>query len=319
MLRLKFKAIALVFVTLLFVGCNEDTPDESSDGVTELVFSGAEATLTTTTGEELAENLATSQSASSLNSVDSSEGVNSALASISLLPAILNARNNIEPTSDPLNAVQTITETTVACTDGGTMTLSGTVDDVTYAIDLTTSMSSCIEGTLTTSGSMQVTGTIDNSGVGTLSTKILSNYSETDSSYGNTVIMYAGTTISFTLDGTNIVFTSSIKASVNGVIYASENSSWVSDLYATSMYQTSGREYINNMTEWVDFDTSYDMSATPLVYSAGVLVSGESQYVFSSGGTIHLTVTSDNTVQVDVDNEPDGTIDTTSTITLSTL
>jgi len=76
------------------------------------------------------------------------------------------------------------------------------------------------------------------------------------------------------------------------------------DSYRSSIYQTTGRIYINNLESYVDYDTSYDMSQTPFVFYNNVLESGEAYYDMN-GGKLKIKVESNQAV-VYVDSNNDG-------------
>ena len=60
------------------------------------------------------------------------------------------------------------------------------------------------------------------------------------------------------------------------------------DNYAT-MYQTDGNIYINNLSEYVLFDKSYNMKNTPFVYDEGTIIDGKAHYKMR-GTTLVITV-----------------------------
>ena len=52
----------------------------------------------------------------------------------------------------------------------------------------------------------------------------------------------------------------------------------------TTLYQTKGRIYINNLQDFVEYDSSYDMSQSPLEYdNSGSVVNGEAYYRMRGG------------------------------------
>ena len=61
-----------------------------------------------------------------------------------------------------------------------------------------------------------------------------------------------------------------------------------------NIYLTKGRIYIDNLSAYVDYDTSYDMSKTPLVYSniTKSYVSGEEHFLMSNGAKAKFVVQS---------------------------
>lgn len=71
-------------------------------------------------------------------------------------------------------------------------------------------------------------------------------------------------------------------------------------------YYTSGRVYINNLTSYVELDTTYDMSNTPFVLSNNSLISGEARYNMSNGGKGKVII-ENNTPITYIDANGDGT------------
>ena len=71
------------------------------------------------------------------------------------------------------------------------------------------------------------------------------------------------------------------------------------------MYQTQGKIYIDNLNSFVNYDTTYDMSQTPFVFSYKGLLSGEARYNMSSGGKVKIVAESNKAVTY-VDANGDG-------------
>lgn len=74
------------------------------------------------------------------------------------------------------------------------------------------------------------------------------------------------------------------------------------------MHQTQGRVFINNLTSYVDYDKSYDMSITPFTFGlyGETLTSGEARYNMSGSGKVKIRVES-NVAIAYVDADGDGT------------
>ncbi len=71
-------------------------------------------------------------------------------------------------------------------------------------------------------------------------------------------------------------------------------------------YYTTGKVYINNLTSYVELDTTYDMSQTPFVLSNSSFISGEARYNMSNGGKGKVKI-ENNTPITYVDANGDGT------------
>jgi uncharacterized protein YaaQ/flagellar hook-basal body complex protein FliE len=69
-------------------------------------------------------------------------------------------------------------------------------------------------------------------------------------------------------------------------------------------YQTQGRVYINNLMEYVSYDTAYDMSFTPFKYEEEILMNGEARYIMEANSTMKVTI-ENSTVLVSVDTDND--------------
>lgn len=74
-----------------------------------------------------------------------------------------------------------------------------------------------------------------------------------------------------------------------------------------SMYITQGRFYANNLGIYVDYDTNYDMSATPFVYSSyGTFDNGgEARFTMTDAGQMKIVIESNTPISY-VDSDGDG-------------
>ncbi len=66
-----------------------------------------------------------------------------------------------------------------------------------------------------------------------------------------------------------------------------------------TMYQTSGNIYINNLNEYVEWDSSYNMENTPLVYDNGTITDGEAHYIMRNA-TLAIYANGDGTATYDI-------------------
>lgn len=301
--------MAAALVALSFNGCGDTATDTS----TALFPSVAEADASLNTGTALAENLVTSSGAS-LNAVSgSNSSANVAQESLTFLKAIKEGVKQAS-NSDMLNAAQTLD-----CNNGGTIGYSGTADSATGAYDMTMTYNQCDYGYgIIMNGSIHTYGTVTDqvNMYGTYTSTILSDYSMVDSSNSG-ITFYAGTTIAFSVDASTTDIRQSVKLKILDALFGTENTHWVIDNATLDAYQDSGREYLNNLTSYVDYDQRWDMSLTPLQHdSYGYVTGGEAQYIFSNGAVIHLTVTAINTVLVELDADGDGVFESSSTVSL---
>ena len=71
------------------------------------------------------------------------------------------------------------------------------------------------------------------------------------------------------------------------------------------LYQKKGIIYIDNLTKYAEYDTSYDMSKTPFIYNFFYgLQSGEARYNLSNGSKMRIVI--EGSVKVEVDTNGDG-------------
>ncbi len=66
-----------------------------------------------------------------------------------------------------------------------------------------------------------------------------------------------------------------------------------------TMYQSSGNIYINNLQEYVKWDSSYNMKNTPLVYDNGTITDGEAHYIMRDA-TLAIYANGDGTATYDI-------------------
>ena len=125
------------------------------------------------------------------------------------------------------------------------------------------------------------------------------------------MVTYAGSWIvvdNFTNDGESFDMSYTTKIRLANRLYGSENSKMHMDITynGLSFYQIRGKEYIDNLTSYVRYDTSYDMSQTPFVFDSLGLRSGTAMYVGENEGKIKVEVTDLNEVTVFIDADNDG-------------
>jgi len=301
-----------LFMAISFVGCGSD---DDAAAPAPLLPNATEASASVATGEAVAKSLV-STTDSPLNSVQADQSANVARESYTMISSVIDNLKGVNP-STSLNAVQSFNET-IACADGGSYTLSGSIDDVTYAYNITSNYNNCNEFGSISNGSITISGSITdlNNFYGSISFKVNSNYSYVVGS--SSMTMYAGTNFNMELTAANTIFTQTIKIDYNGELFGSENTRWVINNSNFSMYQTSGREYLDNLTSYIDYDTTWDMSLTPLTFIGSDVTGGETQYKFANGAVMHLTVQSTNVVLIEIylNGDTSGVPDTSSTYTI---
>ncbi len=187
------------------------------------------------------------------------------------------------------------------CENGGTYSYIGSSTETAY--NMTTTFINCDMGGILMDGSMSIAMIGTNYGATVASTdiKITSDYSVTvDSSiavklyagsYFN--VVYTGYVDDYNFEGTlksSLWFESSgiearyddleVDFSLNG-----------NTLEVRNCYKA-GRIYINNITEYLDIDETYDPEChDPFIDYGSGLESGSLEYTFSSGEKIHVEIT----------------------------
>lgn len=96
---------------------------------------------------------------------------------------------------------------------------------------------------------------------------------------------------------------------VNGVTNGMEDVNLRMSMdYNQTMYYKSGRFYIDNLTAYADYDSSWDMSLTPFIFdgNSGELLSGEARFNLANGGKARIVGTGGEPMTyVDADGDGD--------------
>lgn len=305
------KSIAgsLVAATLVLSGCGGGSSTSSLFNTEATV-----APTTVETGKEVAVNVTSNDQNSNfmtaLNSVEESAGTNAALVAYKM---ISQSKTHFPSTTYALN--ETINESE-ACSQNGNINISGSGNDASGG-KVTISYNQCKEAGVTMNGKMSMEIRMNNGEPSYMKLSIPSDFSVMDAYESMT--LYAGSTMVMDNIGEymeSFDMTNSMKMSLGSKLYGSENSKWhIEETYSgLEMYQISGKEYIDNMTSYVTFDTSYDMSQTPFVFDYNGLSSGTAQYIGENNGKIKIDVTNTNEVTVFIDSDNDGTFESEETL-----
>jgi len=111
--------------------------------------------------------------------------------------------------------------------------------------------------------------------------------------YDTTYTIKAGSTIDTKLLSKNsIKILSNIVSKYNGELRGFKDVEFIVEklIQGTTLYQTKGRIYINNLKNYVEYDSGYDMSQSPFEYdSSNSVVSGEAFYKIR-GGTLDISI-----------------------------
>ena len=114
-----------------------------------------------------------------------------------------------------------------------------------------------------------------------ISDKYLTNFTIRDIYDSSSLIVKRGSSIvSQKLNDEEHKIILNIVTSQNGKSNGFRDSEFIFNETEQTMYQISGRIYINNLKEYVKYDSSYDMRYTPFVYADGTIVDGEARYIF---------------------------------------
>lgn len=114
----------------------------------------------------------------------------------------------------------------------------------------------------------------------------------------------------YTMDATFIADYGDVKI---GIKDASYNYTYNTSDYNTSFYITKGTFFADNMSMYVDYDTSYDMSTTPFVmsdYYGEFQEGGEAHFNMANSGKMKIVIDANANAISYVDADGDGTFET---------
>jgi len=296
--------------------------DGSSSGGASGVSFPSNAVLATPTienGKKVKDVVATNQISGTtiLNSVNSNSKLNIGLLGFQVSKSLAKKIHSINLNTYSLNKV---VDTTYNCLDGGTIHYSGNIDNGNGNGTLTLTVNNCVENNVKANGNIYASVSNYDANAGSykdMSIKFTTNYTVTNLSNNSLTTISNGSYIdrnatSFNNYGNpkNLKLSMSIIATDGTQQYGIQNGIYQMTSHnggeSISMYQTSGKIYINNLGSYVNYDTSYDMSTTPLVFSYSVLNSGEARYNMANGGKVKIIAKS-GVAKAYVDANGDGT------------
>jgi len=296
MRNIKTLGISLIVAATLsigFTGCGGGG-DSSSGSSLSFPSNAVSAEPTIENGEKVEEVVTQDpQTMYSINSVNSSNTQNIALT-MKQLNEVLKEKVDLNYYS--LN--ETINETE-SCSNGGTIKISGSGSETGGAtIDMT--FNNCdyydvsLDGKITTSMS-NYNSTYDD--YANISMTFVTDFTVSTSGITAKIIQGSTTKLEYSnftgwYEADKLKMTISAISEVNGIKTGQRDAVYYfSNLTSTpSMYQTSGKIYIDNLASYVDYDTSYDMSQTPFIFNGSGLDSGEAHYIMSNGGKLKIVV-----------------------------
>jgi len=295
----KIKTVSVVVAALVVLsGCGGSSDDPAGNVVTPL------PTLSVPVAEATVEN-----ATEAVKTVFEAEGV-STVGTTGLLAAGSTQTSGFDSVKFALNALETIQETnsgvyalneaisdSQACTGGGNITVSGTVTQTAATVTMVTN--NCVEDGVTLNGTIGATLTLSSAGqVSYAKLTFETDYTVTDTVSSK---IHQGSYMELSLNSpTAGTSTSSLWFESLGqhMRYDDLKINFTEDGFGngTQCYKN-GRIYINNLTSYMDIDSSYDPNClTPFTTSGHVLTSGSTRLLGSNGLTVHVEVTGPNTL-----------------------
>lgn len=307
----KVASFLLVGVAISMIGCGGDSDSGTSDTASLSFPTNAVVAEPTLENGILVENVVATNQTSGiplLNGIESSSKFNVALLGSQVSDAISKKIKGANLNSYALN--ETISES-YSCSGGGTMSINGSGTEFVGAT-MTMTLAQCDEGGAVINGSIYASVSNYDTNFNDykdMTIKFTSDFTVTEGATQAKIAKNSYMTanvLSYTYTSMTSKFAMSIQATDGTDSYGIKDAVYysTSDVSDTSMYQTQGRIYINNLASYVDYDTTYDMSATPFVFSGSSITSGEARYNMENGGKVKIVVESNNPITyVDVDGD----------------
>ena len=296
MKKIKVLGLSLAVIsTLGFTGCGGGGGSSSSGGSSLSFPSNAvNAEPTIENGEKVEKVVAQNQQSSyAINAVSSSNNQNIALT----MKKITDTIKIIDIDKNTYSLNETINETE-SCPSGGTMNYSGSGSEtggatITITFDNCSQYGILMDGKILTNMS-NYNSTYDD--YTTVNMTFLSDFKTSGTGVDGKITNGSTTKTEFSditelNEANNMKMTISAISEMNGVKTGQKDAVYYFDLSSysnPSMYQTSGKIYIDNLTSYVTYDTSYDMSQTPFVFSNSGLNSGEARYNMTDGAKVKI-------------------------------
>ncbi len=303
--------ISTVLAITLLAGCGGGGDSSSITNIGDNFANSVLAEADLNNAKEI-ENVVLSNNAGaySLNSISKENNVSLLLISQNILEL---TSKHVKLSNLSNNSLNEAINETFYCSDSGNYTTTGTVSSNGDA-NMIISYNSCKIDNTTITGILDVKlrdFDLSEDDWRTSTIKYINNYEILTNSIS--VIVKAGsyvnqhissfsplrTTIGMTIVGSGLGISFGVE---NAVYNISETSS------TTSMYITKGRFYGDSLGIYVDYDTSYDMSQTPLVYSDfGTFQNGgETRFKMKDDGKMKIVIVNGHSISY-VDADGDGT------------
>jgi len=117
--------------------------------------------------------------------------------------------------------------------------------------------------------------------------KYVTDFTVQDLNSDDTIVVKKESSVSLEeLGNERYKITLNLVTNQNGKSSGFENVVFIYDDSEVTMYQKSGNIYINNLQEYVKWDSSYNMAYTPLVYDNGTIIDGEAHYIMRNAKLI---------------------------------
>ena len=223
-------------------------------------------------------------------------GFNSVAFALNQLQAIQEAGTDVHALNEAVSESQ-------PCTGGGSIAISGNVTQTTST--LTMVASNCVEGDMTVNGTIGATLTL--SSAGEISYMKLTFNTDYTATGAVSMMVHGGSYMALSFDAlsdpttglSSGTATSSIwfEALGQNMRYDDLTIKFANDSFGdgTECYRN-GRIYINNLSAYMDIDSTYDTNCLdPFTTSSGVLISGSTRLLGSNGSTVLIDVVSPDT------------------------
>ncbi|MDF1881693.1 hypothetical protein JHD50_10350 [Sulfurimonas sp. MAG313] len=314
-------SIALLISVLIFTGCVHDTEETgdtgtvaSSANVETQLSKAVTAQTSVVNAKELQNNLVDVQNIGSIPSFSSAYNETKTTGFMLKTLVVLTSFEGISVNKSPSFAPLSLNETT-NCSVSGTKTIVVNGDTNNILPDYTKiTFSSCNEDGIILNGQAEITFSSDGLSLSSQTLTYLTDFSLQGNGIPGITIKGGSRIIidqmqlngsGFRLNQTAIIEVGSRTYGSKNLIYMFSNVNTIS-----SYYPVSGREYINNITDYFDVDTSYDASITPFVVSAsGFQVGGLFKYIGANAKKLEIEITGINEVTVRADVNGDGIFD----------
>jgi hypothetical protein len=279
----------IILATALFLGgCGDDSPNGNYE---EISFPSnstkAPATITNAQKVEAVVTAKDIQNLTGINKLSEDSAINTTQLALKSAEIIKDSIEYNKYTQDL---------GTESCTNGGTIhtTVSASLTSTNGAY--TTTYNQCNQNGTITNGTIEYTASLTdyaNDDLDSLHIYFITDFTIQDTSNGSVANIKRNSNFTISTLSDRVKLNVSLQATNGTKYYGQKNATYY--IYDrgnnTYIYQTQGRIYINNLNNYVDYDTSYNMSQTPFEYdNNGVLISGEAHYLMANNGKLKIKV-----------------------------